>query len=89
MKMRKDKQDAILPRTESTYISELEKASLEVQGLTEQTKEKTEQFYLEMPKLKDFVEMEQQVDSLRRAAVTMSKTMAQTYAISDELSARR
>lgn len=88
MKKKKDKQDIILPVTEPTYISELEKASLKLQELTEQTKEKAEQFYLEMPELEEFKEVEQQVDSLRRAAVTLSKTAAQTYAISDELSAR-
>jgi len=73
---------------EDTYTSVVENESQELQKLVEQTKEKAEQFYLKMPELKDFTEVERQVDSLRRAAVTMSKTAAKTYAISDELSAR-
>lgn len=88
MKKKKDNPDTIILVTESTYISELERESLKLQELTEQTKERAEQFYLEMPEMEDFAEVEIHVDSLRRAAVTMSKTMAQTYAISDELSAR-
>lgn len=90
MKKRKQKvnleQGMVLP--EDVYISKLEKASQELQELAEQTKQKAEEFYLKMPELDDFTEVEQHVDSLRRAAVAMSKSMAQTYAVSDEISAR-
>ena len=73
---------------ENTYISELEKASQELQELAERTKEKAEMFYSEMPEMESFAEVELHVESLRRAAVNMSKTVAQTYSVSDEISAR-
>ena len=90
MKKRKQKrsQEQENMLAENTYISELEKASHELQELAEQTKEKAEKFYSEMPELENFAEVELQVESLRRAAVNMSKTIAQTYSVSDELSAR-
>ena len=73
---------------EEPYISKLETASQELQKLVEQTKQNAEEFYLKMPEIEEFTEIEQHVDSLKRAAITMSKAMTQTYAVSDELSAR-
>jgi len=71
-----------------TYLSELEKASLELQDIAEKTKQRAEEFYSQMTELEDFTEVEKKVESLNRAAVNMSKTAAQTYIISDELNAR-
>ncbi len=88
MKEKRKKQVQEQTITEVTYITEMEEASQELQKLTEQMKQKAEEFYLKMPELDDFTEVEQQVDSLRRAAVNMSKAVAQTYTVSDEMSAR-
>lgn len=90
MKMRKKKVNQIPEQvlSEDVYISEIEKASLELQDIAEQTKQKAEEFYLQMPELEDFSAVERRVDSLKRATANMSKVMAQTYAVSDELSAR-
>lgn len=88
MRKKKEKAENEEKALETAYISELEKASLELQELVEQAKEKAEQFYLKMPEMDEFTDVEQRVDSLRRAAVTMSKMVAQTYAVSDEMSAR-
>ena len=87
-KKREDKRKKVNDAAEPAYISEIEKESLKLQVLVEQSKQEAEEHYLKLPELADFHEVDQQVDSLRRAAVTMSKTIAQTYAISDELSAR-
>lgn len=72
----------------SAYISDIEKASQELQMVAEQTKKSAEEEYLRLTELGDFSEVEKQVDSLRRAAANMSKAMAQTYEVSDELRAR-
>ncbi len=73
---------------EELCVSEIEKFSLELQDIVEQMKNKAEEVYPQMPEMEDFAEVEKQVESLKRATVNMSKAMAQTYSISDELSAR-
>ena len=88
MKEKRKKQVQEQMVTEVTYLTEMEEVSQELQKLTEQMKQKAEEFYRKMPELDDFTEVEQQVDSLRRAAVNMSKAVAQTYTVSDEMSAR-
>lgn len=90
MKKRKHKvnQEQVVKLPEDAYISELEKASLELQDIVERTKQRAEEFYQQIPELEDFAEAEKKVDSLKRAAVNMSKVMTQTYVISDEISAR-
>lgn len=85
---KKDNQIPELEFPQEAYLSELEKASLEVQELVVQTKQKAEELYLKLPELEEFTEVEKYADSIQRAAVTMSKTAARTYAISDELNAR-
>lgn len=85
---KKEKQIQEQNYSEVTYISELEKASLELQEIAEQTKQRAEEFYQQMPELEDFVETEKKVESLKRAAANLSRTMVQTYAISDEINAR-
>lgn len=79
-------QESVL--AEDVYVSEIEEESLKLQQIVEQTKQGVEEFYLKMPELKEFSEVEKRVDSFRRATVTMSKVIAQTYAVSDELNAR-
>lgn len=82
------KQRAEEIRPEDAYLSEIEQASLELQEITERTQQKAEEFYLQLPELEDFSEVEKRAESLNRAAVNLSKVIAQTYAVSDELNAR-
>ena len=85
LKQKKDNQKRESEFPQDAYLSELEKASLEVQELVVQTKQKAEELYLKLPELEEFTEVEKHADSIQRAAVIMSKTAARTYAISDEL----
>ena len=71
-----------------SYVSEIEKASLELQEVANKTKNKAEEIYLQIPEMESFEEIDKRVESLNRAATNMSKTLAQTYFISDELKAR-
>ena len=80
------KDEKIIPQ--DAYISDIERASQELQAVAEQTQKSAEEEYLRLTEREDFSEVEQQVASLRRAAANMSKAMAQTYEISDELRAR-
>ncbi|MBO5353863.1 MAG: putative ABC transporter permease [Lachnospiraceae bacterium] len=73
---------------EEGYISGMEECSLKLLQTAEQTKEEAEQFYPQMLEMDDYTEVEKRVESLKRAAANMSRAMAQTYAVSDELSAR-
>ena len=79
MKMKEHKKSQLEEQSHlEIYVSEIEKVSLELQKVAEQTKSETEEFYLQMPEMESFEEVDRRVESLNRAAAYLSKSLAQT-----------
>lgn len=73
---------------EATYVSTMERVSLAALEAAEATQENAEITYAQILTTDNLTAVEQEADSLRRAAANLSKALAQTYAVSDEISAR-
>lgn len=73
---------------EATYVSAMERVSLAALEAAEATRENAETTYAQILTTDNLETVEQEADSLRRAAANLSKALAQTYAVSDEISAR-
>ena len=72
-----------------SYVSEIEKESLQLLATAKQTEEEMSAYYPQMLEINDSEEkMQQKVDSLHRASNNIFKAWKQTYATCDELSAR-
>lgn len=73
---------------EATYVSAMERVSLAALEAAETTQENAETTYAQILTTDNLTAVEQEADSLRRAAANLSKALAQTYAVSDEIGAR-
>ncbi|MDD5899647.1 MAG: hypothetical protein PUC73_01915 [Lachnospiraceae bacterium] len=71
-----------------SYISEVERVSLELHQTAEQIKSTADEFYTKLPETKNLEEVEQRAESLKRAAANTSKALAQICVVYDELNAR-
>ena len=92
MKNSKDnKSVAVIEKSDKkeNYMLPIEEESLRLLQITEETRDKMEEYYIRI--LEDDeaeAEAEDKTNSLRRAAVNITKALTQTYAVTDELSSR-
>ncbi|MDO4555592.1 MAG: putative ABC transporter permease [Lachnospiraceae bacterium] len=85
--MRKEQEpDMELPKEE--YITDIEKSSQKLLEASEQMKKEAEAFYPKMLEEGGLKEAEKKSESLKRAIGNISRALAHTYTVSDELSAR-
>lgn len=85
----KKKNTAVNPAGQTEeYLSDIEKASISLLEAAEQTKINTVALYPAMLEKEGLEEAQRKAESLKRATSNISKALAQTYAVSDELNAR-
>ena len=78
---------------EQTHLEELltadvQRISAELLEAAEDTQKQAQLLYAELPQMENLEPLEQMADSLKSSAGTVSRALAQIYAVSDELSAR-
>ena len=73
---------------ENKYVSKLESESIKLIETIEETSEEMENFYAKMLEEDCSDEAKNKAESFKRATSNITKSLAQAYAISDELSAR-
>lgn len=78
--------ERVVPTEE--YLSDMEKVSMTLLEIAEQTKIDTVALYHQMLEEEGFENAQRKAESLKRATSNISKALAQTYAVSDELNAR-